>query len=123
MFEIKVHKKMGRGLFATKKIKAGTVVEVSPVIVFDKVEGYFHTNTLMNHYVYSWGNKGESALALGHGSLFNHSSEANVNYKTNLRAKTITFWAERDIEKGEQLFIDYGYDPVQAYSIYLKEKR
>ena len=55
-------------------------------------------------------------LALGLGSLFNHSETPNVDFRRDGPNATIRYYAARDIEQGEELFIFYGselwFDPV-----------
>ncbi len=49
------------------------------------------------------------ALALGLGSMFNHSTRAqNVGWKRNTEIDVIVYTALRDIEAGEELCISYG---------------
>lgn len=119
--EIKTTKKYGRGLYATKNIKEGQVVEVSPVIVVDHDDREVITTTQLNIYVFSWTYK-KSALALGNGSLFNHSRNSNVTYKNSVKAKQIEFTALRNIKKGEQLFINYGYEPAHGIEVTKRNK-
>jgi SET domain-containing protein len=79
--------------------------------------------TILNCYVFEWNNHEKSAIALGYGSLFNHSSKKNVTYKNNYRDKTIDFVATRNIKKGQQLFINYGYNVKDALQITLNNKQ
>lgn len=49
------------------------------------------------------------ALALGLGSMFNHSTRAqNVGWKRNTDIDVIIYTALRDIKAGEELCISYG---------------
>ena len=48
------------------------------------------------------------ALALGLGSIFNHSNRPNIGYRKDLEQETITYTALRDIGSGEELCISYG---------------
>jgi SET domain-containing protein len=110
---VKKSKKYGRGLYAARDIAKGETVESSPAIILDKWESNRIASTILNCYAFSFGEE-DSAIALGFGSLFNHSEKENITYKSNLKKKTIEFKAIRDIKKDEQLFIDYGYDPKWA---------
>lgn len=102
----------GRGLYAARKIRKGEVVERSPVIVIpyhERVSG-----TTIEVYLFEW-RRDDRALALGLGSLFNHSGKrSNITYNPVHQTKEILFVALRDIRKGEQLFINYGYDPLEG---------
>lgn len=104
--------KYGRGLYATRKIRRGEVVERSPVIPIPyhiKLDG-----TPIDVYLFEW-RRDDRALALGLGSLFNHSGKrSNITYNPVHQTNEIIFVATRDIRRGEQLFINYGYDPIQG---------
>lgn len=107
---VKNTKKYGRGLYANRKFKKGEIIEVSPVVVIDKYDTPTIGTTFLNLYIFYW-TKICSAIALGYGSLFNHSKKSNVNYYPNFVTKEMIFKATKNIERGQQLFIDYGYDP------------
>ena len=47
------------------------------------------------------------ALALGQGSLYNHSSHPNAHGEPRLRERVIEFTAARPIGRGEEITIDY----------------
>jgi uncharacterized protein len=98
---------MGRGVFAGRAFKRREVIEVCPVI-------RLATDTApdgLEDYVFRWGAKeDELALALGLGSLYNHSATPNAEFSVRLRSLTIAFRALRDIAAGEQILIDYQWD-------------
>lgn len=113
--EVLTTKQYGRGLYATRRIRKGEVVERSPVLVVDH-PGQLNS-TSMNVYMFEW-RRGNSALALGLGSLFNHSEKrSNVTYNPVYQDLQILFVATRDIRKGEQLMINYGYDPKKGREV------
>ena len=113
---VKNTKKYGRGLYATRNFKKGEIIEISPVVVIEKSDTHTIEATALNLYVFEW-NKHSSALALVHGSLFNHSNRSNVSYMNSFRTKEIVFITTKKIKKGAQLFIDYGYDPKEGIRI------
>lgn len=47
-------------------------------------------------------------LALGVGSLFNHSQTPNLDYRIDQKNAVIKYFAAKDIEPEEELFIFYG---------------
>ncbi|KAH7101624.1 hypothetical protein BKA62DRAFT_702666 [Auriculariales sp. MPI-PUGE-AT-0066] len=100
----------GRGVFASVAIEPQTIVEISPVLLFDKNEYHQHgRHTLLDHYTFKWPD-GRMALALGIGSLFNHSLKPNTSYtiKTHETEPTIMFTVLRRVEKDDELCIYYG---------------
>ncbi|GAA5904845.1 hypothetical protein JCM6882_003221 [Rhodosporidiobolus microsporus] len=114
---------VGRGVYATADIPAGEVVEISPVLVLGDEEykgrrrGEESDGTLkgveasqLRGYVFSWGRDGSMAVALGLGSLFNHSSSPNVSYTLDPAQYTISYRAAKRIAAGEELCIFYGHN-------------
>lgn len=102
----------GRGLCTDFFIKEGAIVEVSPAIITEKCDEEHISNTVLDNYWYVWdADKGQSAFALGCGSLFNHSYDPNCKYTRNFESKEIIFTAIRDIQPGDELTINYmqGY--------------
>lgn len=112
MLTVKKTRKYGRGVFTSEFIKKGTAIEVSPlIIVSSKRDVNKVMDTALSSYVYDF--KGKLAIALGLGSLFNHSESANVEWKVLFKDEKILYWAKEDIPAGSQLFINYGYDPLE----------
>src|SRR5262249_50306245 len=68
--EVKRARGKGRGVFARRLIREGEVIERVPVIVLPLDEG--DTGTVLPAYCFTW-SRNSVALALGYGSLFNHS--------------------------------------------------
>lgn len=110
---VKRVRKMGKGVFADKSFKEGVVIHEAHLIKISATdyEDYI-TYTKLSYYVYAspvHGSK-DVFLALGVGSLFNHSEEPNVDYVLNAKTGVITFTALESVKKGSQLFIGYGWD-------------
>ncbi|KZT09334.1 uncharacterized protein LAESUDRAFT_675229 [Laetiporus sulphureus 93-53] len=99
----------GRGVFASRPIDAYTVVEISPVLLFSSEEYEAHGKyTVLDQYTFRW-RDGRMALALGLGSLFNHSQSPNVSYIIDTKTESIRYTTMRRIETGEELCIFYGH--------------
>ena len=63
----------------------------------------------MDDYTFVWPDRsGKMALALGLGSIFNHSINPNVNFKINTENLTIEYTTIKDIEVDDELCISYG---------------
>ncbi|SFJ61513.1 SET domain-containing protein [Planctomicrobium piriforme] len=104
--EVRYTKDKGRGVFARQLIPAGTVFERVPLIVvtWDKID-----ESELAHYAYAWTEK-KAVIALGYGSLYNHSFKPNAYYEDGGR-QTKSFTAIRDIQPGEEVTINYNGDP------------
>jgi SET domain-containing protein len=116
---IKNTKKYGRGLYAARNLDKGEVVEIAPVVVLSQADSRIIGITKLTMYLFEWKNK-DAGFALGYGSLFNHSKKENVSYEARFKTNDIVFTAIKKVKKGQQLFIDYGYDPIKEMKIYQK---
>jgi SET domain-containing protein len=109
LLEVRKTKREGRGVFALKKIKKGTVIHRAEFLkVNDDDIDHCHDIAI---YAFTYTKK-YSAICLGIGSLINHRLEPNaevsfVKYKNH---EMMEFETIRDIAKGEQVFISYGGD-------------
>ncbi len=101
--------KMGRGVFTSVAITAGSVIEVAPVIVMSQRERALLDQTLLHDYIFEWGSEGaQCAMALGWVAVYNHSYTANCDYEMDYTTDSIQIITVRDIQAGEELFINYG---------------
>ncbi|OBZ68733.1 SET domain-containing protein 7 [Grifola frondosa] len=108
----------GRGVYASQDIPAQRVIEISPILVFTSGEYEQHgKHTVLDHYTFKW-RDGRMALALGLGSLFNHSQAPNVSYILDSETESIRYMTTRPVKRDEELCIFYGhklwFDPVDA---------
>ncbi len=97
-----------RGLIATEKIFKNQIIERCPAIIYPK-NPLVIEQTIFDHYVFDWDETHE-ALALGYGSLCNHSYERNVEVDFDTAKSEIIYIALRDIQIGEELLINYNDD-------------
>src|SRR5690242_8740348 len=79
---IKNTEKYGRGIFATRNIKKGEYIEIAPVIVIPYAEWKPMRGSILSNYIFRWDE--DKAIALGYGSLYNHSYTPNARYFTNI---------------------------------------
>jgi uncharacterized protein len=112
MLKIKLFKGMGRGLVSVKPVKRGQVVHIAEVIHLSRKDAKTVSKTLLDSYVYDLGS-GTVGIALGLGSLFNHKQDNNIDFKIKSKAgrKLIYYVANCNIPAGQQLFLNYGYEP------------
>lgn len=107
----------GRGVFTTEPIESGTTIEIAPVLVLKALDREKVEQTLLYDYIFEWGEDHKSAaVALGYASIYNHTKLANCKYDMDYEYQTISIITLRDIEQGEELFINYngegGADPT-----------
>lgn len=112
----------GRGVFAARSFKADELIEECPIIYLTP-EDYLHAKqtTLLNYYFLNEP-ENRSAIALGYGSLYNHSYKPNATYKKHLDEGLIQFYAIKDIQKDEEITVNYNYgDPDSKKQLWIKE--
>jgi uncharacterized protein len=101
----------GRGVFTKEKIKAGVIIEESPVIVLSSGDRLVLDKTLLHDYIFEWGkNKDQCCMALGLVPLYNHSYESNCEYFMDFDEEIIKIKTVRKIKAGEELTINYNGD-------------
>lgn len=100
----------GRGVFARREIKTGSVIEVVPVITIPVAEVHAWSSSFgLFDYVFNW-EEGIMAIALGYGSLYNHSFLPNAKFSVGAEL-TIIFSAIRPIRAGTEITINYNGPP------------
>jgi uncharacterized protein len=101
---------MGRGVFAGRPFAKREVIEVCPILRLPTDTPGVGTED----YVFRWGRLGsELAIALGYGSLYNHSPAPNAEFTARFGRSDIVFRALRDIAAGEQILIDYQWEEAE----------
>jgi len=124
ILEIKKSPKRGRGVFAMADIKAGVVIEISPVIVLSAKERKIVEQTLLFDYIFEWGeNKKKACVALGYVSLYNHNYNANCEYEMDFKKRIMTITTVKDIKKGEELFVNYNASPNDKTKVWFDKSK
>jgi uncharacterized protein len=97
----------GRGIFAKHAIYLGDIIEVCPVIEVPLTDSSNDDNEgLQTNYCFDFGDG--LAVALGFGSLYNHSYEPNATYVKKPETKTIEYIAIKNIEPNEEITVNYN---------------
>lgn len=97
----------GRGVFATEFLPKGTTLTCD-VRIFDESKSPIPTELI--DYTFPW-NRHIYSICFGFGSFFNHSNIPNVQILSKNTVKlTKTFIILADITKGDELFLNYGYN-------------
>ncbi|HEY4694678.1 MAG TPA: SET domain-containing protein [Candidatus Nanoarchaeia archaeon] len=102
-------KNAGRGVFASKDIKKNEVIEICPVIEVPMDDLSNLKESILVKYYFSFeDNKDLLVIALGFGALYNHSYKPNATYKKISKDKVIEFGAIKDINKDEEITVNYN---------------
>ena len=99
----------GRGLFAARALRPGTVVEVAPVLVVPPQEVDLLDDTLLRWYVFDWDGT-STAVVLGKASMCNHSSTPNAELFLDDAedGPVAELVVTRRVRAGDELLLDYG---------------
>jgi len=100
----------GRGVFAKRNIKKGEIIEECPVIEIPEHDMANLGESILVTYFFFFGkNKERLEVALGFGSIYNHSYKPNAKYKIKPAENTIDFIALKDILKDDEITVDYNF--------------
>jgi len=114
----------GRGVFAAVDIKEGDVIEICPVVMVPENQVPLLRQTELYNYYFMWGTNEEhhaAGIALGFGSIYNHSYSPNATYKKLLDKHQIKFEAIKPIEKDEEITVNYNYgDPHDQSQLWIE---
>ncbi|EKE05767.1 MAG: hypothetical protein ACD_19C00181G0002 [uncultured bacterium] len=100
----------GQGVIAEENIKKGIIIEVVPLLLMSMKEFDLIKQTKLYYYFFEYTNN-HFAIALGYGSLYNHSYDPNARYLYNFKKKQLIIKAIKDIKKEEEIFFNYNYYP------------
>lgn len=111
-----------RGVFCSQLIKNGDLIETCPVIVIPKTQVSRVDKTVLYDYYFIWGEQSnEAALALGYGSLYNHSTNANAVYVVNFIDREIYFLAVKDIDANTEITVNYNGTPDDTAKVWFEK--
>lgn len=97
-------------MFAGRAFEPGDVIECCPVIVCPAGEEALLEQTQLRGLYFHWDDDAV-ALALGFGSLYNHTWSSNARYETDVDASVVRFVCVRPIAAGDEITINYTGDP------------
>jgi len=113
----------GRGVYTSEDLVKGTIIEVSPVIVMSQAERLLIDKTKLHDYIFEWGpHRDKCCMALGYISVYNHSYGSNCEYEMDFANAVIRVKTVRNIEAGEELFINYNGDWNDSKKIWFDVK-
>jgi SET domain-containing protein len=104
---VKRIKGKGRGVFARVPIRKGMVIEKVPLMLVPAslIDGRL-SHAQVDKFFFEWDRK-RLAVALGFGSLYNHSYQPNARYQDGPGA-CLVYKAIRNIARGEEITINYN---------------
>lgn len=113
----------GRGVFAKVEIAKGEIIERCPIIEISQNDISFTRSHLATYFFYFGKQKERAALALGFGSIYNHSKKPNAKFKIKPADMIIEFVALKNVKIGAEITFDYyGSDKVRKNPLWFEEK-
>jgi len=104
------------GVFASKDIQEGEIIEECPVALRD------HYDEKEDHFSYVVSDHGEQYVvtAFGLGSLYNHKNIPNANWYFDTIEKILVIYALTDIKTNEEICINYRIEinyPMEEFDL------
>lgn len=116
---VKDVKNIGLGVFATQDYQAGDIIENCHIIILSELDKNIIDKTYLYNYYYDWDNN-RAVIALGNGSLYNHSYTPNAKYIKLFDKNLISFVAIKDIDTDEEIRTNYNGDPKCMEPLWFK---
>lgn len=121
--EVKHLDSKGRGVFAKRFFEKGELVERVPMLPLSQQEEPFEKSLVLYNYVFGWGpDLKYSAVALGYGSIYNHSYKPNAVYIRHEEQLVMDIIALEQITRGEEILINYNGDPKSQKPVWFDAK-
>jgi SET domain-containing protein len=112
----------GNGMFTAQDLAKGDTIEVCPYISIPANQlATVHETIFHDYYFLMPNNTKIGCLILGYGSVYNHNSTPNAEVIFDLPNERIEFQSMREIEAGEEIFIDYTGGIKKATELWFKE--
>lgn len=98
----------GRGVFTAQELAKGDLIEVCPLLIIPKKDvEKIHQTVIHDYYFLLEEPEGAACIALGYGSIYNHHPQPNALVIFDYEKNEIEIQANKKIEPGEEIFIDY----------------
>lgn len=115
--EIRKSPLKGHGIFAKEEINKGELLEEAKLLKLSWRTKIIQDTILTN---YAWVNSScacnqckmdgfEQYIALGYGSIYNHSKHQNTIINLNFESEIMQIYSSRIIKKDEEVFVNYGH--------------
>lgn len=111
----------GRGVACIQTIEKHSIIEVCPAIICDSESTALLHRSHLHDYYFIWdAEEKTSAIALGYGSLYNHSNEPNADFEVDYDSQSIIITALSQIESMQEITLDYNSGKSSEHSLWFK---
>ena len=115
--------KRGRGVYSSVSFEVDDLIEICPVIVCPPSDYEHIHNSILHDFYFLWGKDYDHyAIALGYGSIYNHSSQPNAKMVMDLDKNTIDVYCIKAINPGDEILFDYQDHDQIKLELWFKEK-
>ncbi|MEM6963877.1 MAG: SET domain-containing protein-lysine N-methyltransferase [Bacteroidota bacterium] len=98
----------GRGVFTAQEITPGDLIEICPLLIIPKKDvASIHQTVIHDYYFLLEQPKGAACIALGYGSIYNHSKNPNAKVIFDYKKEESEIQCYKLIQPGTEIFIDY----------------
>ena len=113
----------GRGVFSNVNFEPGETIEFCPMLVLPESDREWLDKSSLYDYYFEWGpDSRQLALALGYGSIYNHSYDPNAIYETYFEEKIMVIKSHLTIKPHEEILISYNQDPNDRRKVWFEKK-
>lgn len=105
----------GRGIFATKAIRKGEIIEAAPALLVPKKSRKTFERTFLQHYMFQTDDGQDYVLGMGYVAIANHSDQPNAEF--DVTKDKVTLRATKAIAVGQEITLDYGWDEADWFGI------
>jgi SET domain-containing protein len=106
-------------VYALRSFAPGDIIEECPVLIVPASEKPFLVETALADYYFRWDD--DAALALGYGSLYNHSYKPNATFELHPKKQVIGIVAWLYIEANEEVTINYNGSPAYREPVWFDQ--
>ena len=121
--EVKQSDIHGYGVFATRDIERGEIIEECYYIELST--SWKLVDETLKHFVFGSEEVGPlgmgTSAVLGYGMIYNHSINNNVDYKQERDRMIYSYFASKNIRENEELTIDYGKNSYSCMRMEVKK--
>ena len=113
----------GRCVHTSNEVEVGDLIEICPVLVFPMKDLKRIHKTALHDYYFLWGKKKrKGAIALGYGSLYNHSENPNAKFEIDLENNDIRIMCKEKILPGQEITLSYTDQASKDVTLWFEPK-
>lgn len=111
----------GVGVFNELKIQKFDIIEYCPILIIPKNQVDIIHSTVLHDFYFLWDHN-RAAIALGYGSLYNHSFSPNAEYIMDYSNNRLIVQALQDITAHEEITFNYNGDAEATDALWFQVK-